>query len=79
MSSLHRRPSIVVPTKFRFIWQSSFRGEDFINKSEIKIACGGHVCERMGKKLAIFIDHLPHKLPTKLRFIWPSDFREDDF
>jgi hypothetical protein len=30
------------PTKFRFIWQSSFRGEDFleINQSETRIVCG---------------------------------------
>ena len=35
----------MVPTKFRFIWPSSFR-EDFleINQSETRIACGGHVC-----------------------------------
>ena len=34
------------PTKFRFIWQSGFRGEDFleINQSETRIACGDHVC-----------------------------------
>jgi hypothetical protein len=33
-------------TKFRFIWQSSFRGDDFleINQSEARIVCGGHVC-----------------------------------
>jgi hypothetical protein len=33
------------PTKFRFIWQSGFRGEDFleINQSETRIVCGGHV------------------------------------
>jgi hypothetical protein len=43
------------------------------------MACGGHVCEQMGKKLAIFIDDLPHKLLTKLRFIWPSGFRGEDF
>jgi hypothetical protein len=79
MSSLYRRPSIVVPTKFRFIWQSGFRGEYFIKKSEIRMACGGHVCEQMGKKLAIFIDDLPHKLLTKLRFIWPSGFRGEEF
>ena len=32
------------PTKFRFIWQSGFRGEDFleINQSETRIVCGGH-------------------------------------
>jgi hypothetical protein len=31
---------------FQFIWESSFRGEDFleINQSETRIACGGHVC-----------------------------------
>jgi hypothetical protein len=36
----------VDPPKFRFIWSSSFRGEDFleINQSETRIACGGHVC-----------------------------------
>jgi hypothetical protein len=35
-----------LPTKFRFIWPSGFRGEDFleINQSETRIACGGHVC-----------------------------------
>jgi hypothetical protein len=33
-------------TKFRFIWQSGFRGKDFleINQSETRIAYGGHVC-----------------------------------
>ena len=33
------------PTKFRFIWPSDFRGEDFleINQSETRITCGGHV------------------------------------
>ena len=32
------------PTKFRFIWQSRFRSEDFleINQSETRIVCGGH-------------------------------------
>jgi hypothetical protein len=36
----------MLPTKFRFIWQSGFRGEDFleINHSETGIVCGGHVC-----------------------------------
>jgi hypothetical protein len=33
----------MLPTKFRFIWPSGFRGEDFleINQSETRIACGG--------------------------------------
>jgi hypothetical protein len=35
----------MLPTKFQFIWQSGFRGEDSleINQSETRIACGGHV------------------------------------
>jgi hypothetical protein len=36
----------MLPTKFWFIWQSGFRGEDFLefDQSETRIACGGHVC-----------------------------------
>jgi hypothetical protein len=36
----------MLPTKFLFIWSSSFREEHFleINQSETRIACGGHVC-----------------------------------
>jgi hypothetical protein len=35
-----------------FIWESGFRGEDFleINQSETRMACGGHVCKRIGTK-----------------------------
>ena len=36
----------MLPTKFRFIWQSGFKGEDFLetDQSDTRIACGGHVC-----------------------------------
>jgi hypothetical protein len=36
----------MLSTKFQFIRESDFRGEDFleINQSENKKACGGHVC-----------------------------------
>jgi hypothetical protein len=36
----------MLTTKFQFIWESGFRGEDFleINPSETRMACGGHVC-----------------------------------
>jgi hypothetical protein len=36
----------MIPTKFRVIWSSDFRKEDFfkISQSETGIACGGHVC-----------------------------------
>jgi hypothetical protein len=62
--------------KFRFIWQSGFREEDFleINQSETRIAFGGHVCQRIGTKLAIFIKDFPRMLPTKFRFIWNKIF-----
>jgi hypothetical protein len=37
--------SRMLPTKFRFIWPSGFREEDFleINQSETRMACGGQV------------------------------------
>ena len=71
----------MVPTKFRFIWPSGFREEDFleINQSETRIAFGGHVCQRIGTKLAMFIKDVPRMLPTKFRFIWQSSFRGEDF
>jgi hypothetical protein len=41
----------MLPTKFQFIWQSGFKGKDFleinqseINQSETRMVCGGHVC-----------------------------------
>ena len=45
MNNLYRRSSIIIPTKFRFIWQSGFSGEDFflvINQSETRIVCACH-------------------------------------
>jgi hypothetical protein len=46
MSNLYRGPSIDASNKFQFIWESGFRGEDFleINQSKTRMACGGHVC-----------------------------------
>jgi hypothetical protein len=34
------------------IWSGGYRGEDFleINQSETRIACGGHVCQRIATK-----------------------------
>jgi hypothetical protein len=36
----------MLPTKFWFIWQSVFRGEDLleINQPETRIVCGSRVC-----------------------------------
>ena len=64
----------MLPTKFRSIWSSVFRGDDFleINQSQTRIACGGHVCKQIGTKWAIFIKDIPRMIPTKFRFIWLS-------
>jgi hypothetical protein len=42
----------VLPTKFRFIWLSSYREEDYleINQSETRIVRGGHVCYQIETK-----------------------------
>jgi hypothetical protein len=55
----------MLPTKFRFICQSGFREEDFleINQSETRIAFGGHVCQRIGTKLA----------SSPLQTTWPNE------
>jgi hypothetical protein len=36
----------MLSTKFQFIWESGFRGEDIleINQSKTRMACGGHAC-----------------------------------
>ena len=74
----------MLPTMFRFIWPSGFRKEDFyrnqpITELDIRIACGGHICEQIRTKWAIFIEDLPYLLPTKFLFIWPCSFRGEDF
>jgi hypothetical protein len=71
----------MLPNKFRFIWPSGFRGEDFleIDQSETRIACGGHFCKRIEPKWTTFIEDLPYMLPTKFWFIWPSGFRGEYF
>jgi hypothetical protein len=46
----------MLPTKFRFIWLGSFRGEDFldIDQSETRIACGGQLGQDC-QHLTVFI------------------------
>ena len=70
----------MIPTKFRIIWLSSFRGKDFleIDQSETRIACCSHVYNWIGTKLALFIENRSQMLPTKFRFIWPSGFRGEE-
>jgi hypothetical protein len=44
------------PTKFHFIWQSGFRGEDFLEiiQSETRIVCGGSIYGRFSIRIAHF-------------------------
>jgi hypothetical protein len=55
----------MLPAKFRFIWQSGFRGEYFlaINQSETKIAFG-----------AFRPDPLPNMATTYNSCFWLVDF-----
>jgi hypothetical protein len=48
----------MLPTMFRIIWPSGFRGKYFleIDQSETRIACGGHVFKWIGTKLALEIN-----------------------
>jgi hypothetical protein len=41
----------MLPTKFRFIFLSGFRGKDFleINQSETRMACGGMLVNGSGR------------------------------
>jgi hypothetical protein len=60
------------PTKLRFIWLRSFRGEDFleINQSVTRIVCSGHACKRTWPLQTILVtDWLISKKysPLKLR------------
>jgi hypothetical protein len=43
---------VMFPTKLRFIWLSSFRGEEFleINQSVTRIVCSGHACKQIMTK-----------------------------
>jgi hypothetical protein len=65
----------MLPTKFRFIWPSRFRGDDFkkSGQSETRSACGGHVCNIVmaldDSILTCFKTRGP-KVPTGLLFLF---------
>jgi hypothetical protein len=81
MSTLYRGPSIDASYQVSDHLDMQFQRRRFleIDQSETRIACGGHVCQWIGTKGALFIEDLPRMLPTKFRFIWPSGFRGEDF
>ena len=71
----------MLPTKFQFIWESGFMGEDFFRNQPIRNKNGlWWSCLLMDRdEMSSFIEDLPYVLPTKFRFIWPSGFRGEDF
>ena len=70
----------MLPTKFQFIWQSGFRGEDFQKSTNQKQELPVTVMFVKGSgRNEQFIEDLPQMLPTKFRFIWHSGFRGEDF
>ena len=81
MSKFFKGPSIDASYQVSDHLKKWFQRRRFleIDQSDTRIACGGHVCQWIGTKLALFIEDHPYMLPTKFRFIWPSGFRGEDF
>ena len=81
ISNLYRGPSIDASCKVSVHLAKQFQRRRFleIDQSEIRIACGGHVCQQIRTKCAVFIEDLPYMLPTMFQFIWHTGFRGEDF
>jgi hypothetical protein len=66
--------------KFRSIWPSGFRREDFkksVNqKQELPVAATFVIGS---EQISNFIEDLPYMLSTKFQFIWESGVRREDF
>jgi hypothetical protein len=61
MSKLYRGPAIDASYHVSVHLAKWFQSRRFleIDQSEKRIACGGHVCQWIGTKLAIFIENFP--------------------
>jgi hypothetical protein len=70
----------MLPTKFRFIWPSGFRGEDFKKSAKQKQELPMVAMFVNGSELnEQSLEDLPRMLPTKFRFIWQNVFRGEFF
>ena len=82
MSNLYRRPSIVASYQVSVHLAMRFQRRRFkkICQSETRIACGDHVCQRIGTKCLIVsvTKDLSQMTLTKLHFIWLRRFRGED-
>ena len=81
ISNLYRGPSTDASCQDSVHLAKQFQRRRFleIDKSETTIACGNHVCKRIGTKCAIVLEDLPLMLPTKFRFIGQNGFRGEVF
>jgi hypothetical protein len=61
MSNIYRGPSIDASYQVSDHLAKRFQRNFFleIDKSETRIACGGHVCKWIGTKLELFIEDRP--------------------
>jgi hypothetical protein len=60
MCNLYRGPSIDASYQVSVHLDKRFQRRFLeIDQSEIRIACGGHVCQWIGMKCAIFTEDLP--------------------
>jgi hypothetical protein len=60
MSNLYKRPSVDASYLVLVHLAKQFQRRFLeIDQSETRIACGGHVCQWIGTKLAIFTEDLP--------------------
>ena len=71
----------MLPTKFQFIWQNSFSGEDFlkISQSETRIACGSHVCKWIGREMSNLYRGLPIDATYQVSVHLAKQFQEKNF
>ena len=71
----------MLPTKFRIIWPSGFRGEHFQKSTNQKQESPvvAMFINGIGTKLVLFIEDRPQMIPTKFRLIWLSGFRGEFF
>jgi hypothetical protein len=65
----------MLPTKFRFIWPSGFRGEDFKKSANQKqeLPMMAKFVNGSGQN-----EQSLEMLPTKFHFIWPRGFSGED-
>ena len=70
----------MLPTQFRFIWQSGFREEDLkkLANQKQELPMAAMFVNGLGQNKRCFGEDLPQMLPTKFHFIWLRDFRGED-